>query len=149
MMTSALQWNDTTRIVVREMSHKQHFACSAALNQWMQTLQPDKMDAFAYWKELVAVLIPFSRIEIYHNNIPLPAGTHVLGDETFVLPLTMECLDNLPATVAKFLIDATALENRMVLENFQHWIASWTATLSARVSASGVSPTPTLSSPTN
>jgi len=137
-MADILQWNTSTRIVVREMSHKQHFACSIALNHWIQTLQPSEMDAFAYWKALVSVLIPFARIEIYRDDVRLSEGVHVLDGETFVLPMTVECLDNLPATVAKFLIDATASENRMVLENFQQGIARWTTTLSARLSASGV-----------
>jgi hypothetical protein len=146
-MTESYQWSDTTRFVVREMSHKQHFGCSAALNQWLQAIEPHGMDSFAYWKALVGVLIPFSRIEIYHEDVLLPNGVHVLDNETFILPMTVECLDNLPATVAKFLIDATAVENRMVLENFQRGIARWTTTLSARLSASGVSPTPVSNSP--
>jgi hypothetical protein len=130
------QWNDHIRIVVSEMSHKQHFACSAALNKFIQTVNPAELEAFDYWKAIVGVLIPFSRVEVYRDNVKLPEGQHDIDGACITLPVTVECLDELPATLAMFLINATASENRVTLENFTSGIVTRTETLSERLSVS-------------
>lgn len=132
----SLQWNEHIRVVVSEMSHKQHFACSAALNQFINAVDPAKLEAFDYWKAIVGVLIPYSRVEVYRDNVRLPEGTHDIDGASIVLPLTVECLDDLPASLAMFLINTTASENRVTLENFTRGIVSKTETLSERSSVS-------------
>ena len=135
-MPQSHQWNDHIRVVVSEMSHKQHFACSAALSRFAQSMPPRNMEPFEYWKSIVSQFILYSRVEVYRDNVKLPDGEHDIDDACITLPVTVECLDNLPASLALFLINATASENRLILENFTQRIAIMTGTLSALKSGS-------------
>lgn len=133
-MSQTRQWNDRTRIVVSEMSHKQYLGCSVALNQFAWSGKPEDMDAFGYWKTIVGKIIPYSRIDVYQDNVKLPDGTHDIEGAILTLPVTVECLDDLPASLASFLIEATYQENRIVLKDFTQRMAQMTATLSAQLS---------------
>lgn len=133
-MSQVYQWGERVRVVVSEMSHRQYFACSVALNQFAFGGKPDEMDAFGYWKTIVSKIMPYSRVEVYRDNVRLPDGTHDIDGTTLVLPVTVECLDELPASLAQFLIEATASENRVVFRNFTMRMAEMTAMLSAPAS---------------
>lgn len=141
-MSQAYQWGERVRVVVSEMSHKQYFACSVALNQFAFGGMPEDMDAFGYWKTIISKIMPYSRVEVYRDNVKLPEGIHDIDGVTLTLPVTVDCLDELPASLAQFLIEATAAENRVVFRNFTKRIAEMTAMLSAPASGSTPSARP-------
>ena len=126
-----LQWNDRIRVVISEMSHKQYMACSVALNDFAFSGIPASVDAFGYWREIITCIMPYSRVEVYRDNVKLPDGQHDIDNACITLPVTSECLDELPASLAQFLIEATASENRVNFRNFTKRIAEMTAMLSA------------------
>lgn len=136
---ASLQWNDHIRVVVSEMSHKQYLACSVALNDFAFSGIPKEMDAFGYWRHIVEKIMPYSRIEVYRDNLKLPNGEHDIDGACITLPVTAECLDELPASLATFLIESTASENRVVFRNFTRRMAEMTAMLSAPASGNTLS----------
>lgn len=128
---ASLQWNDHIRIVVNEMSWKQQLACSTLFTTWLQT-ESIKQDQFGRQVAIITMLILHSRVRVYRDDIPLPEGTHDLGDDvSLTLPLTKEGLEDLPASLAQFFVKAAQEENPQTIANFLRGLTETTLIKSA------------------
>jgi hypothetical protein len=128
---ASLQWNEHIRIVVSEMSWKQQIACSAEFVAWMQA-ESTKQDQLARQVTIITMLILHSRVRVYRDDELLAAGAHDLGDGvTLTLPLTKESLEDLPASLAGFLVKAAQEENPQTITNFMRGLTETIALKSA------------------
>lgn len=126
-----LKWNDHIRITLNEMSWKQQLACSTAFLDWLQSASAAQ-DAFGRQVAIIELLILHSRIRVYQDDTLLPDGIHDIGDGILLaLPLTKAALDDLPASLAQFLVTAAQEENPQTISNFTEGLTATTKTIPA------------------
>lgn len=126
------------RLVVSEMSWKQQLACSRQFTQWITGGEAQGQNPFEKQVALATMLTLYSDIRLYQDNEQLPPGTYQLAENvTLTLPLTAEGLNNLPLSIAQFLVVTTQEVNPLALQNFLAGATEMLANLSALPSASG------------
>lgn len=128
---AALMWNEHIRVVVSEMSWKQQLEAAAEFLAWVQDEAP-KQEPLQRQASLALMLILHSRISVYRDNVLLEHGTHDIGDGVFLaLPLTKSGLEELPVSLAKFLLVSGQEANPQTIASFLDGLTVTTAQLSA------------------
>jgi hypothetical protein len=140
--------NDRYRITVSEMSRRSQLTISSWFNDWLAGGK-DNLDKLKTVTAISTQVILHSRLALYQDGEKLPDGTYTLEEgAVLTLPLTEECLNELPASLVAWLIDAAGTENSLILETFlagTQAMAKRGQRIRARLSASGLSnkpPTP-------
>jgi hypothetical protein len=110
--------NDHYRITLSEMSRRSQVEISTWFNGWLAG-SGDMLDKLKVVSAISTQVILYSRLALYRDGEKLPEGTYELEDGvTITLPLTEVCLNELPASLVAWLIDAAGRENAFVLESF-------------------------------
>lgn len=134
------------RLTVGEMSRQSHLDLSTWFNGWFNG-GGEQLEKLQTVSAISTQVILRSRIALYRGAEKLPDGTYDIEDGlTITLPLTEAGLNNLPASLVVWLIDAAGRENAIVLEGFLAAVRVATANMkmtSARLSANGPSSRPT------
>lgn len=134
------------RITVGEMSRKSQLAISTWFNDWFSG-GGEQLGKLQSVSAISTQVILHSRIGLYKGSEKLPNGTYTPEEDMVItLPLTEACLNELPASLVTWLIDAAGRENATVLEGFLAGVRAMTArgmTTYARLSASGPLSKPT------
>jgi hypothetical protein len=114
----ALDYGDGFRITVAEMSRRSQLTISSWFNDWL-TGSGDTPDKLKTVSAISTQVILHSRIALHRNGEKLPEGTYALEDGvTVTLPLTEDSLNDLPASLVAWLIDAAGKENPLILGTF-------------------------------
>ncbi len=124
---ASLQWNAQYRIVVSEMSWKEQLACSAEFVAWMSD-KATAHDSFANQVAIATMLTLHSRVRVYRGESLLSNGTYDLGEGvTITLPLTKEGIEDLPGSLAQFLIQSSQEVNPQAIANFLDGVTAMTS----------------------
>lgn len=114
----SLELNDRYRLTVSEMSRKSQLVISTWYNGWISG-GGDNLDKLKFVSAISTQVIVNSRLSLYRDGEKLPDGTYTVEDDTTItLPMTEACLNDLPASLAAWLIDAAGRENPLILETF-------------------------------
>lgn len=112
-----IRYNDYS-ICIREMSRKSQLSISQWFRGWIADLSSD-ITKLQTVTEISTQVILHSHITLYRNDVRLTDGTYDLEEGVrFTLPLTAECLNDLPVSLAADMIDAAGKENSFVLASF-------------------------------
>lgn len=106
------------RLTVSEMSRRAQLEISTWFNNWMAG-GGSNLEKLQSVTAISTQVILHSRIALHRDTEKLPDGTYTLADGTVLtLPLTEVCLNDLPASLVAWLIDAAGRENTLTLESF-------------------------------
>jgi hypothetical protein len=106
------------RLTVSEMSRKSQLAISTWFNEWITGIGKDapKLDTVS---NISTQVILHSRVVLYKDGIECTNGTYDIEEGvTIVIPLTVTCLDEMPASLFVWFADAAGQENALVLRTF-------------------------------
>jgi len=130
------------RMTISEMSRRSQLVISSWFNEWLLSTQGEVIPKFKTVSAISTQVILHSRVALYRGDERLSDGLHKIEDGlTITLPLTEAGLDDLPASVAAWMIDAAGQENASTLANFLAGIRAATTngkTTFARLSANGL-----------
>lgn len=142
----SLELNEQYRLTVSEMSRKSQLAISTWYNGWISG-GGDNLEKLKFVSAISTQVILHSRLTLYKDGEKLADGTYIPEDGTVItLPMTEACLNDLPASLAAWLIDAAGRENPLILETFlavARRVLKNGKTMQERLSASGQSSKPT------
>ncbi len=106
------------RLTVSEMSRKSQLAISTWFNSWFAG-GSNILTKLQTVSEISTQIILHSRLTLYKGSERCENGTYVIDDEiTLALPLTETGLNDQPASLVAWLIDAAGRENAVTLEGF-------------------------------
>ena len=132
--------NDYT-LSLSEMSRRSQLAISSWFNEWfLSTRGADKLQTVS---AISTQVILHSRLTLSRNGERLPDGVYTIEEGMVIaLPLTETSLNDLPASLVAWMIDAAGRENAGTLANFLAGIRTATTNgkmAFARLSVSGLS----------
>jgi hypothetical protein len=105
-------------VTVGEMSWKTQLQCAREFTTWI-THEAEDLDVFNKQVSIATLVTLYAPIVLSREGERVSTGTFDLGEGvTLTLPLTRESLDNLPTTLAQFLVTGAVQENQTVLDNF-------------------------------
>lgn len=123
----ALDIGERYRLTVSEMSRRSQLDISTWFNEWMIG-GGAKLDKLHTVSEISTQIILHSRIALYRDGAKLTEGVYRLNEDiTIELPLSEANLDDLPASLVTWLIDAAGRENATTLESFLAGVTLMTA----------------------
>jgi len=106
------------RVTVSEMSRRSQLAISSWFNEWITGAGKNapKLDTVS---TISTQVILHSRLALYREGVKCADGMHVIEDGVvFPVPMTEDALNELPASLVAWLIDAAGRENESTLQNF-------------------------------
>jgi hypothetical protein len=114
----SLDFNNHCRITVSEMSRRSQLEISSWFNDWIAGGK-ENLDKLKTVTAISTQVILHSRIALYMDGEKMPDGLYMMEEGAVqTLPLTEECLNELPASLVAWLIDAAGTENSLILANF-------------------------------
>lgn len=118
MLSLAIDLTDEYRFVISEMNRRDHLVLSTWYNEWILE-GGDNLKRLQAVTTISTKIVLASRHALYRNGEKLPDGTYEIEDGFIItLPMTAECLNELPLSFTAWLIDSAGRIHPHILETF-------------------------------